>query len=294
MATRILQQVRQAVGNLNPQEVRGAAERKLAVRLVASDDAGYRAMANFLSPADTSRAKRAEQARAVFREDDPEAPEEFDLEIYEDRLDRPEGAFSFDPGDPERCVRDILAAREELGLPLARYFPAFRERVVEKVITSVARENATFSIVTALPNIVPAITQLPWAVGEFGSDTAFLTVNQIRMLFLIGAANDRPVGYGEQRAEIASLIAGAFGFRALARELVGKIPFGGGIVPKAAVAFAGTYVVGRSADRLYRIGSRYTRKERRALYEEAFERGKKLAGLLVRNIRRERGSGEAR
>ena len=101
------------------------------------------------------------------------------------------------------------------------------------MVKKIAKENALFSLATALPDIVPFIS-LPWALGEFASDTAFLTANQIRMAFLLAAANDRDVGYHEQRGEIASIILGAFGWRALARELVGKIPWGGGLVPKAA------------------------------------------------------------
>jgi len=53
-------------------------------------------------------------------------------------------------------------------------------------------------------------------------------MNQIRMTFMIGAASDHAIGYREQRSEIASIIASAFGWRALARELAGKVPFGGG------------------------------------------------------------------
>ena len=108
------------------------------------------------------------------------------------------------------------------------------------------------------------------------------------MLFLLAAASDRPIGYREQRAEVASIIAGAFGWRALARQLAGKIPFGAGIIPKAAVAFAGTYVVGRSAERLYRIGYGYTRKERRLIYEEALVRGKDIAGHLLEGFKKRR------
>ncbi len=73
------------------------------------------------------------------------------------------------------------------------------------MVKKVAKENALFSLATALPDIVPFIS-LPWAVGEFASDTAFLTANQIRMAFLLAAANDRDVGYHEQRGEIASII----------------------------------------------------------------------------------------
>jgi len=39
-------------------------------------------------------------------------------------------------------------------------------------------------VITALPDIIPSIVDLPWSIGEFASDTAFLTINQIRMAFL--------------------------------------------------------------------------------------------------------------
>ena len=121
------------------------------------------------------------------------------------------------------------------------------------MVKKIAKENALFSLATALPDIVPFIS-LPWAIGEFASDTAFLTANQIRMAFLLAAANDRDIGYHEQRGEIASIILGAFGWRALARELVGKIPWGGGLVPKAAIAYAGTRVAGLVARALLPLG----------------------------------------
>jgi hypothetical protein len=94
------------------------------------------------------------------------------------------------------------------------------------------------------------------------------------------------VGYREQRNEIASIIAGAWGWRSLARELAGKIPFGGGLIPKAAIAYAGTFVVGQSLERLYRLGYGLTRRERKAAYEQAFVRGKEVAGGLLEKVRR--------
>ena len=134
------------------------------------------------------------------------------------------------------------------------------------------------------PGVMPLISA-PWAVGEFASDTAVLTANQVRMAFMLAAASDRTVGYREQRAEIASLFAGAFGWRAIARELVGKIPFGGGLIPKAAVSFAGTYVIGISLERLYRVGYGLTPEERKQAYQRALERGKEIAASLVNQYR---------
>jgi hypothetical protein len=128
--------------------------------------------------------------------------------------------------------------------------------------------------------------ELPWAIGEFASDTAFLTMNQIRMGFLIAGASDSAIGYREQKAEIVSIVTGAFGFRAIARELVGKIPFGGGLIPKAAVSFAGTYVVGLSLERYHRVGYGLTREERRKEYESALAHGRTVAEVLLAGLKK--------
>ncbi len=289
MAQHILHQIRTAVGNLNPNEVRQTAEQRLHVGLLASSEANYESMVRFFCPSIISAGKLRECEAALHRVHDPHG--EFQLIIYDRgspgsvELCAKAGAFLFDPLQPEATIREILAHREDLGLPLARYFVPFRRPVVEQTIQAIAKENALFSLATALPNIVPSIVSLPWAAAEFGSDTAFLTVNQIRMAFLIGAANDRVVGYREQKAEIASIIGGSLGWRSIARELAGKIPMGGGLIPKAAISYAGTYVVGLSLERLYRLGQAYTRAERREAYEEAFARGRAVAGALLDRLR---------
>jgi hypothetical protein len=161
--------------------------------------------------------------------------------------------------------------------------------VAKDIIWTVSQENALFSIATAIPSVIPLVS-LPWSVGEFASDTAVLTANQVRMAFMLAAASDRSVSYREQRAEIASLFAGAFGWRAIARELVGKIPFGGGVIPKAAIAFAGTYVIGASLERFYRVGYGFTPEERKQAYQQAIERGKEIAAGLLNSAKSRRNS----
>lgn len=74
---------------------------------------------------------------------------------------------------------------------------------------------------------------------------------------------------------------GAFGFRAVARELVSRIPFGGGLIPKAAMAFAGTYVVGLSLERYHRVGYGLTREESRREHQQALVQGRSVAELLL-------------
>jgi len=113
-----------------------------------------------------------------------------------------------------------------------------------------------------------------------------LTMNQVRMAFLIAAASDGDTGYREQKSELASIVAGAFGWRAIARELVGKIPLGGGLIPKGAIAYAGTYVVGLSLERYQRIGYGLTRVERKAAYDEALKHGRGIASVLLAGLKR--------
>jgi hypothetical protein len=278
--------IKRAISNLRPDEVRQTADRHLAIGLVATSGAAYHAMEQFLAPHDLSADRRAEVTSMLHRAGDPGIPDRFDLVLYEHILPRAENSFTFYLGDPQRTVKEVLAERSELGLALARHFAPFRRSVINEVMYSISKENALFSLATALPNIVPSFLDLPWALGEFASDTAFLTMNQIRMAFLIAAASDSEIGYREQKTEVASIVTGAFGFRAVARELVGKIPFGGGLIPKAAVAFAGTYVVGLSLERYHRIGYGLTREERKREYEAALAHGKTVAEMLLAGLKK--------
>lgn len=283
----ILRQLREAAGKLNPNEVRSAAEVPLVVKLRAGSEIGYDAMFRFLMPDSLSAEKRRRLASSLYLEGEPNPPAHIDLSIVFHGTPATPDDFIFIPGREKTLVREILDRKPALSLPLARRFPPFRDEVSHRTIQTVSSENAMFSLATALPNIAPFIGFV-WSPGEFASDTAFLTLNQIRLIFQLGAASDRAVGYTEQKSEIASVVTGAFGWRAIARELTGKIPAGGGLIPKAAIAFAGTWVVGASIERLYRIGYGYTRAERSAAYGEAFERGKEIAsGLLARLRKRE-------
>jgi hypothetical protein len=282
----LLTSVRAAASRLSPQEVIEKAEQPLAIALVASSNSGYADMEDFLVPPDTPR--RLDLLKILHRDGDAGIPDRFDLVLYEQGLPCPINAFTFYGDAPERTVMDVLNERQELALALARRFVTFRKPVVDRIIQAVARENALFALATALPNVVPSLLELPWAFGEFASDTAFLTINQIRMAFLIGAASGSEVGYMEQKAQIATIVGGAFGWRTLARELVGKIPFGGGLIPKGAIAFAGTYVVGKGLERIHRNGGEYTSHERREHFDSAFERGKAIVQVLLAGLKQRR------
>jgi hypothetical protein len=279
MPLNVLRDIRKIYAGLNADTIRGEAWQDLNVGLLASNEATIRRMETFLAPPFMDTLARTHALRCIHRADGQ--PGRFDFILCEPGIPVPRNGYLFESDEPDSLVNLIAGENPKLNLALARTFPLFRKPVSDRIVNRVARENALFSLVTALPNVIPSLIELPWTLGEFATDTAFLTMNQIRMALQLAAAHGRPVGYAEQKVEIAAIAAGAFGWRALARELVGKIPLGGGLIPKAAVAFAGTYVVGLGLEKVNRTGSGLSRKEKREAYSLAFERGKEVARDLT-------------
>jgi hypothetical protein len=279
-----LTNIRKALSTLNPNQVREMSERSVHVVLHAGSENAYQQMESFLLR-DLRPARRRESAALITRGGGASAGDSHEIEIYDENVPSPSGALIFRPERPLYVVEKTLIKYPDAGITLARSFYPFRRPYVHRVISKTCRDNTLFSITTALPDVIPNVIELPWAVAEFASDTAFLTMNQVRMAFLIAAASDREVGYLEQKSEIATVVGSAFGWRALARQVVGKVPFGGGLVGKAAIAYAGTKVLGLSLDHLYSIGFTYTRDERDRLYADAFRQGKKVAQRILSFLR---------
>ncbi len=284
MQLNVLKDIRKIYAGLNPEAIRLEAARDIQVGLMASDSETYRRMETFLAPAGSDiQALRAVSSAAGTNPS--EASQRYDFVLCEEGIPVPRNGYVFESDETGSLARLILDENPTLELALARTFPLFRDAAASRILYRVARENALFALVTALPNVVPSLFDIPWAVGEFATDTAFLTMNQIRMALHLAAIHGRPVGFAEQKIELGTIVAGAFGWRALARELVGKIPLGGGLIPKAAVAFAGTYVVGLGLDKFNRTGSGMSRRQNKEAWATAFEHGKKVAGDLTAEVR---------
>jgi hypothetical protein len=69
----------------------------------------------------------------------------------------------------------------------------------------------------------------------------------------------------------------------VARQLIGLIP-AWGIVPKVAVSYAGTYVVGNVVLQWYLTGRHVDNHQVRQLYAQAFAHGKLLAQNMVKKL----------
>src|SRR5258708_21734251 len=56
---------------------------------------------------------------------------------------------------------------------------------------------------------------------------------------------------------------------------------GGGLIPKASVAFAGTYVVGLGLEKLNSMGTGLSARERRDAYADAFAKGRDVVRDMI-------------
>ena len=179
-----------------------------------------------------------------------------------------------------RLVPTLLAALPESRyLPLARHLPLFRPRVINDLVEETSRANAIYSASTSLGELIPGLN-IPFVAA----DMLILTKNQFIMAYKIALAAGKSGEPKEIMGEVASVLGGGLIFRQVARELVGLIPVIG-IIPKIAVAYAGTRVIGKTASAWAQEGVRLSGEDVRALYDEAAKRGRAVAERLRRQER---------
>ncbi len=146
--------------------------------------------------------------------------------------------------DATHPPRSLLAAiidvvEGDTRLAVAAQLPVFREVVAEVIVEETAKANASFAVTTGLAETIPILTA-PLNLG----DMIVLTKNQLIMGYKIALASGRDEDPKSMIAELLGVIGGGFLFRQVARQLVGLIPVAG-LVPKVAIAYAGTYAMGR-------------------------------------------------
>ena len=141
----------------------------------------------------------------------------------------------------EEIARAIAHSLNEHATPLAARLPVLRDAVVDRLITRFSRQNAMIGVAVFVP----------------GADMPVLTVNQIRLLMRIADA------YGfeldrERIPEVLGVIGTGFGFRAVARSLLGVVPVAGWAV-KGGIAYGGTRALGEAAKRYFETRAPVTR-----------------------------------
>lgn len=166
-------------------------------------------------------------------------------------------------------ARRIVSDLPGLAVALARRFPMFREPAIEHLIKEASRVNGQIAMLSAIPGVIPVASVFlpPAAVA----DIVMLTKNQIMLLLKIAAALGMSYHTRDRLKEIVPVVAGAMGWRSLAREFVGMVPGGVGLLVKGAIAYAGTYVVGKGAEWFWRTGRELSRQQKERLYRQMLE-----------------------
>jgi len=252
--------------SLNVRDIAEAADRPFHLALVGSQDA-----------ADLLTARLALES-ATPRDLGPSGPADVRPFVarYAARADAPPGALMLDAdaltADEARlsaALSLLVAEQPDLRLALARYVPAFRPAVVSLLIAEACTENAKFALLSALPGVVPYTAFLLPATAL--GDMVMLTKNQILLLLRIAAAYGKEMDLRERTRELLPVVGSAFGWRAAARELIGLVPGGVGLLVKGSIAYAGTYTVGKSAAVYYSTGHRLSPARLNQLYGDALK-----------------------
>jgi hypothetical protein len=177
----------------------------------------------------------------------------------------------------------VIDAVPHLALPLGRQVPAFRDAAAAHLIAETSRVNAEFAVVSALPAIVPVVGTLASA----GTDIVVLTQNQVMMLLKLAVLHRRPIDNRLQvLSEILPVVGAAFFWRSAARALIAMLPGPLAVAPRGAIAYVGTYVVGRAAEYYYRWGKRPSPALLDAFQREALLHLESAAPLLARISKR--------
>ena len=169
----------------------------------------------------------------------------------------------------------VMEALKGQRLALARHYPLFRLAVARELINDTSLANASYALGTGFAEIVPAL-DIPFNVA----DMIILTKNQALMVYKLGLALGLPTRWQAHVAELGSVVGAGFLWRQIARQLVGLIPVWG-MVPKVAVAYAGTYAVGEAILYWYQTGHKMSGRGMRELYADALARGKQIAQEIV-------------
>jgi len=164
----------------------------------------------------------------------------------------------------------LMKALPKQHLALGRSFPLLREPIARELINETCTANAIYSFGSGLAEIVPLL-DIPLNVA----DMIVLTKAQGLLVYKLGLALGLSTDWQYYVAEFGSVIGSGFVWRQIARSLIGLVPVWG-IVPKVAVAYSGTYVVGQAVLHWYLTGRHLSRKMMQDTSRKAFESGKRL------------------
>jgi len=164
--------------------------------------------------------------------------------------------------------RRIADCADDRAIAIGRYIPQMKRACAHQIISETATVNGEFALVSNLPTLLPLIGN----ALAVGADFFVLTKNQLMLIFKLAAIHGRDLDNRWRiYTEMMPVVGAGLAWRTVAREVVTLLPLAIGTVPKVAIAFAGTWVIGQSAEVYYERGEKLNKEQVRALYAQALE-----------------------
>jgi uncharacterized protein (DUF697 family) len=186
-----------------------------------------------------------------------------------------------------RFLPHLIECCKGMEVAVGRQLPALRDTVTVKLTRDASMAALKVAGASAVVDHVPLLGVVLGAFAS-GADMVAITGIQMTLMLNIGATYGRDPDLS-QLWELLPVVGGGFGWRALARELSGFIPVGGVFI-KAAIAYAGTTVVGEGVAFFYRNGRQMNGEDASRIYDDAKASAMTFARDLLTRFRRNGGS----
>ena len=176
----------------------------------------------------------------------------------------------------------IAEALKSVAVAVGRRYPLLREALCTAITRDIARLALKIAAGSAIADQVPLLGFIIGRVASVG-DIVAICAMQMNLALKIGSVHMRDPDLGSIW-EMLPVIGGGLGWRALSRELSAFVPFAG-LMIKAAIAYAGTIVVGEGAAFYYRTGRHMSAAQASELYAETRRAAMDIAREMIGRFR---------
>ena len=182
-----------------------------------------------------------------------------------------------------RVFAHVVDASKGVEIAVGRRLPALRETVAAKLTRDAANNALKVALASAVVDHIPVVGIVLGAFASAG-DMVAITGIQMMLLLHIQAAYGRDPDV-QRMWQLLPVIGGGFGWRTLARELVGFVPVAG-IAIKGAIAYAGTIVVGEGVTFYLEHGQHMNKSQAKQVYDRTKEDALRFARDLTTRFKR--------
>ena len=182
-----------------------------------------------------------------------------------------------------RVFTHMVEASKGVEIAVGRRLPPLRETVAAKLTRDAANNALKVALASALVDHIPVVGVV---LGAFASAGDMVAITGFQMMLLLHIEATYGKDPDVQRMwKLLPVIGGGFGWRTLARELVGFVPVAG-VAIKGAIAYAGTIVVGESVTFFLEHGSHMSKAQASQLYDRTKDDALRYARGLIGRFKR--------